>query len=216
MLTWWLLTTDEPHLHQDGLTLLAELVTEDAHLGGVIKQTDDEVTLVTDQFPLGNTGRVQHQDPPGITVHAAAHPEVVEAVLAGGMGAAGAAGARTDAGEGRVAVAVGTEHERFPLRPRCEVNQLEVVQRTLELLVELEAAILLRNIVCLVTGGAEQSLGFGLHQLHEPPALPTAREGPPTVGQGGEGDLKELVHPCDVGHKIQKLQFEHLQCVTQN
>ena len=127
MLTWWLLTTDEPHLHQDGLTLLTELVTEDAHLGGVIKQTDDEVTLVTDQFPLGNTGRVQHQDPPGITVHAAAHPEVVEAVLAGGMGAAGAAGARTDAGEGRVAVAVGTEHEGLPLGPGTEVNQLKAV-----------------------------------------------------------------------------------------
>ena len=65
--------------------------------------------------------------------------------------------------EGRVAVAVGTEDERLPLGPRREVDEFKLVQGTLELLVELEAAVLLGHVVRLVTGGAEETPGLRLH-----------------------------------------------------
>jgi hypothetical protein len=76
--------------------------------------------------------------------------------------------------EGRVTVAVGTEDEGLPLGTGSEVDQLKLVQGTLELLVELEAAILLRHVVGLITRGTKQPLGLCLHQFHVAPTLATS------------------------------------------
>ena len=62
--------------------------------------------------------------------------------------------------------------------PRGPEHELEVVERTLDLLVEFDGAVLGQG-VRLVTVGAVKTTRFGLHELHEPTTLstPTGKEG---------------------------------------
>ena len=61
---------------------------------------------------------------------------------AGRVGARIAAAALLHVPEGRVVVAVGAEDEALALDPGGEVEQLEVVQRAFQFLVELDVAVL--------------------------------------------------------------------------
>lgn len=64
--------------------------------------------------------------------------------------------------EGGVTEAVGTEGVALAPGPRCPQHQLKVVQWTSELLVQLDGSIL-RQAVGLVTVGAVEAAGLGLH-----------------------------------------------------
>ena len=97
-----------------------------------------------------------------------------------------------------------------------EVEDLEVVERALELLVQLDVPVRRGQCESLITRVAVQPGRFGHDVLHEPAAFPAPREGPPALGQGREGDLEELVHPRDRRDKVLELELEHLQRVLQN
>ena len=97
-----------------------------------------------------------------------------------------------------------------------EVEDLEVVERALELLVQFDVPVRRGQCEGLVTRVAVEPRRLRHNVLHEPAAFAAPREGPPALGQGREGDLEELVHPRDRRDKVLELELEHLQRVLQN
>ena len=207
---------EEPaYLQQLRFAFRTGLGTVDRDLGGVVEYSNNHVTLVADKFPLGDTGRVEDQDSL-LTLNTVAHPKPVDAEGAGWVGAGRAGRPLHHLTERRIAVTVGAEDKGFPLGPGSEVDKLKVVQRTLELLVELECAVLLGHVVGFVAGRAEEPFGLGLHQLHVASTLAAPGKRAAALGQRREGHLKQLVHALHVLDKIQKLALEHLERVGQH
>ncbi len=118
-------------------------------------------------------------------------------------------------GKGRVVVAVRTEDVTLALDACGEVEDLEVVERALELLMQLDVPVLRKRqrLIALV---AEESTRFSLDILHESTALSTARERTAALGQRGERHFKQLVHAGDVQHKVLELVLEYFQGVLEH
>ena len=84
-------------------------IGKNSNFGSIFKYPNNHVTLVADQLPLGDTGRVKDKYPSSITINTSAHSKIVDAMTAGWVSAIGAVGASLHSWEWRIAVTVGTK-----------------------------------------------------------------------------------------------------------
>lgn len=103
-----------------------------------------------------------------------------------------------------VEIAVGRAHE-----------QLEVVERTLELAVEFDGAVL-GQVVRVLAELAVETLRLALDELHEAATLAAPRHRFARGGERRERVLEERVHEHDVLHEEVKLLLEDLERVLEH
>lgn len=150
------------YLHHLAFAFFAALLSENRDFGSILKNPNNGVTSITHQLPFGNASWVKHQDA-SITVHTLANTKTVETMATGWMGAVGTVAASLHAREWYVAEAVGTEYEGLPLGSSAKVDQLKIIQRTFQLLMQFQRSILLRHIVSFITSGTKQSLWLSFY-----------------------------------------------------
>ena len=102
------------------------------------------------------------------------------------------------------------------LGPSRKIEDLEVVERTFQFLVQLDVPVGRGQREGLVARVAVEPRRLRHDVLHEPAALAAPRKGPPALGQGREGHLEELVHSRYRRDEVLELELEHLQRVLQN
>ena len=94
-------------------------------------------------------------------------------------------------------------------------QQLEVVQRTLQLTIQLDLAVL-RQVVSVLARFAVQSLRLALHQLHVASTLATPTHRLAHGRQGRKRVLEQRVHEENVLHEKVKLVLEYFESMRQN
>ena len=138
-------------------------------------------------------------------------------------------------GKRRIGKAIRTKHETFAFSSSRTIQQLEIVKRALQLLVQFDSSVLWQH-VGFVTILTIQTSRFCHDILHvpalkkccissylskvlfeySPATFPTSRKWPTTVGQTRKTDLKKLIHAFNIFDEILKFQFEDFQCVFQD